>query len=155
MDKDKLQKFLIVARTKTYAGNQGKVKPLLLGSDQFEYQESDWFYRDIYYTGNGIFMGLEVVYYQNKPTWSMCYYGNFKQTTEEEIDKILRQALLNNWQTTRLWHYVEWIKENYKYVCVPDNQGSIAEMAGTEKIFKNNRQIYYFYYAGGLIWQEK
>jgi len=153
MNNDELQKFLTAARTKTYAGDQGKVQPLLSGSDQLEYQENDWFYRDIYYTGNGIFMGLEVVYYKNKPAWSMCYYGNFKKVAEEEIDKVLRKALLENYQTTRLWNYVEWKTENYKYVCVPDYQGSIEEMTGSEKIFKDNEQIYYFYYAGGLIWQ--
>lgn len=155
MNKDKLQKFLISARTKTYAGGGGKVQPLLSGSDQLEYREGNFFYRDIYYAGNGIFMGLEVVYYNDKPAWSMCYYGNFKKVSEEEIDNILRKALIENWQTTRLWNYVEWTKENYKYVCVPDYQGSIEEMAGSEKIFKNNEQIYYFYYAGGSIWEEK
>lgn len=155
MDYKKLENFLTTARTKTYAGGGGKVAPVLPGSDQLEYQEGDYLYRDIYYTGNGIFMGLETIYYKGNPAWSMCYYGNFKKTTEKEIDDILRKALIENWQTTRLWNYVEWLSGSYKYVCVPDYQGSIEEMAGSEKIFRDNQQIYYFYYAGGLVWTEK
>lgn len=151
MDKNKLIRFLKKARTKTYAGGGGKVKPLLEGSDQLEYKERDWFYRDVYFTGNGIFTGLETVYWRGKPVWSMCYYGNFKRMKEEEIDKILRKALLENWQKTRLWDYVEWKDRDYRYVCAPDFQGSINEVAGSEKIFRDDKEVYFFYYAGGLI----
>jgi len=151
MDKEKLLQFLLRARTKTYAGGGGKVLPLLSGSDQLEFKEDDWFYRDVYFTGNGIFMGLEVVYFQDNPVWSMCYYGNFRKLSEEEIDRVLRKALLENWQTARLWKHVEWESENYKYVCMPDYEGSIDEMAGSEKIFKEGQGVYFFYYAGGFI----
>ena len=151
LDKEKLLQFLLEARTKTYAGGEGKVKPILHGSVQLEHREGEWLYRDIYYVGNGIFMGLEVVHYQDKPVWSMSYYGNFKKMTEEEIDKILRGALIDEWQEARLWKRVEWEKGEFKYICEPDFEGSIDEMAGIEKIFKLGEQVYAFFYAGGLI----
>lgn len=151
MDKEKLQEFLIKARTKTYAGNSGKVAPVLAGSKQLEYQESEWFYRDVYYVGNGIFTGLEVLHFQEKPVWSMCYFGNFKNMSEQEIDKVLRRALIENWQKARLWENVEWEFEDYKYVCIPDFSGNIDEIAGSEKIFKNGKEVYFLYYAGGFI----
>ncbi|MEK9209271.1 MAG: DUF5680 domain-containing protein [Patescibacteria group bacterium] len=151
IDKEKLKNFLLIARTKTYAGAGGKTEPALNGSEQLEHKEGDWLYRDVYYTGNGIFMGFEVIHFQDKPVWSMCYYGNFKKMTEEEIDRVLRKALMENWQTTRLWNKVEWEFENYKYVCVPDFPGSINEIAGFERIFKDEKEIYSFYYAGGFI----
>ena len=151
MGKKKLLQFLLKARTKTYAGGGGKVKPLLAGSKQLEYQEENWFYRDIYYTGKGIFMGLETVYKNDKPIWAMSYYGNFKKISEVELDRILRKALLENWQTTRIWKKVEWKKGDYKYICQPDFKGSIEEMAGIEKIYKQGKDIYTFVYAGGLI----
>jgi len=150
-DKVKLQEFLLEARTKTYAGDGGKVEPAFAGSFQLEYKEGKWSYRDIYYTGNGIFTGLEVVYFKEKPAWSMSYFGDFRKLTEEEIDRILRKALMENWQTVRTWNYVEWELENYKYVCQPDSKGSIDEVAGTEKIFKAGEQVYSFYYAGGFM----
>jgi|AntAceMinimDraft_16_1070373.scaffolds.fasta_scaffold11080_6 hypothetical protein len=151
LDKEKLLQFLLKARTQTYAGAQGKVKSILNGSVQMEHKEGDWFYRDIYYIGNGIFTGLEVIHFKDKPIWSMCYYGNFKKMTEKEVDKILRGALMDKWQEARLWKKVEWEKDDFKYICEPDFEGSINEMAGMEKIFKSGDQVYTFFYAGGLI----
>lgn len=151
MEKEELLQFLLKARTKTYAGDGGKVQQVFKGSSQLEYKEGDWFYRDLYYTGNGIFMGVEVVHYQDKPIWSMSYYGNFKGMTEEEMDKILREALMANWQETRTWKKVVWEKEGYKYVCEPDFEGSIEELAGIEKVFKGDKELYRFFYGGGLI----
>lgn len=151
LNKKQLLQFLLKARTKTYAGGGGKVQPVFNGSTQLEHKEGDWFYRDLYYTGNEIFMGLEAIHYQGKPVWAMSYYGNYKGMTEEEIDKILRSALLANWQDTRIWKYVEWEKNGYKYICQPDFEGSIEELAGVEKISKKGKEVYKFHYAGGLI----
>ena len=151
MEKEKLQQFLLKARTQTYAGGKGKVKSLLNGSTQLEYRKGGWLYRDIYYMGRGLFTGLEVIHFQGKPIWSMCYYGNFKKMTEEEIDTILRGALIDKWKEARLWKKVEWEKDEFKYICEPDFEGSLDEMAGIEKIFKSGKQVYSFFYAGGLI----
>ena len=67
------------------------------------------------------------------------------------MDSVLREALMDNWETARTWQKVEWQKEDFKYICKPNFEGSIEEMSGTEKIFKNNEEVYYFYYAGGLL----
>lgn len=151
LDKEKLLQFLLKARTKTYAGASGEVEPAFKSSKQLEHKKGNWFYRDVYYTGNGIFMGLEVIHYQQKPVWAMSYYGNFKEMSEEEIDSILREALLENRQNTRIWKKVEWKKDEYKYICEPDFECSIQELAGMEKILKDGKEIYHFLYAGGLI----
>ena len=149
MELGKVREFLVEARAKTYAAAGGKVKPVLAGSTQLEYQDEDFLYRDIYYVGNGVFPGLETVYFDNKPVWSMSYFGNFKQITEEEADKVLRAALLDNWETTRLNKHVEWTKNNYKYVC--EGSGDMKELEGSESITKDGKQVYFFYYAGGFL----
>jgi len=151
MDRTSLTNFLLKARTKTYAGNGGKVKPIFMGSKQLEYKEGGWFYRDAYYTGNGIFMGTEIIYFKNKAVWGMSYYGNFKKMTEKEIDLILRTALLKNWKTARTWKQVKWKKGKYEYVCTSNPKGSIGDMGGTERIFKNKKEAYEFFYVGGLF----
>lgn len=151
MDKKKLTSFLIGARSNTYAGARGKVKPAFPGSTQLEYRQGEWLYRDLYNLGNRIFMGLETVYFENKPVWSMCYYGDFKKMTEPEIDKVLRAALIKYKDKVRLWHKVEWKKENFKYVCTPDYNRGIDEVAGLEEIYKGKDKVYLLYYAGGLI----
>ena len=151
LNKERLTQFLLKARTKTYAGDGEKVQLAFDGSSQLEYREGDWFYRDVYYTGPKAFMGLEAVYYQNKVVWSMSYFGNFKGMTEEELDKILRKALIENWETTRIWKKVKWEKDEYKYICQPDFEGSIDELAGLETIFRQGKEIYRFFYAGSIL----
>ncbi len=151
MDNDKVLEFLLRARTKTYASGGGKVEPIFPKLHQLEYKEEDFLYRDIYNMGNGLFMGLETVYFLNKPVLSMSYFGNFKQITEEEADQVLRKALMDNWDKARLWHRAEWKKDNYSYICEPDRTGDLDEFSGRENITKDGKQVYYFYYAGGLI----
>jgi len=71
--------------------------------------------------------------------------------SEEEMDKILRKALIENWQNVRIWKKVEWKKDDYKYICQPDFEGSIDELAGAEKILKGDKEIYTLFYAGGIL----
>lgn len=153
IDKNKLLEFLLEARKHTYAGGEGKATAVFSGSYQLEYRTGDWLYRDIYYSGknNGLFMGLETIYYQKEPIWSMSYFGDSGEMTEEEIDSVLKQALLDKWKETRLWKKVEWQKEDYKYICQSDFEGAIDKMAGMEEILKKDRQIYSFFYGGGII----
>jgi len=145
----KLTQFLLKARTQTYVGNAGKVEPLLQGSNQLEFTEGEWFYRDIYNQGNSKFIGLETVYYRDKPVWSMSYYGNFEHISEEEVDKILRKALLEKSDKVRLWNTVQ--HEMGEYVYMNDASGSIEEMEGSEIVERNNETVFFFYYAGGTI----
>jgi hypothetical protein len=151
MDKKKLLNFLIKARTQTYAGGGGKVAPAFKGAYQLESREGEWFYRDFYNLGNAIFMGLETVYFKDKPVWSMCYYGDFAKMTEKQIDEILRAALIKYKDKARLWHKIEWKKANFRYVCQPDFQIGIEKVAGLEEIYKGKEKVYYLFYAGGLI----
>ena len=151
MNKTHPLEFLIKARTKTYAGGGGKVKPAFAGTYQLEFKEGDWFYRDVYNTGNGIFMGLETVYLGEKPVWSMSYFGNFRAMTETEVDEILRLALIANKDKARLWHEVHWKKGEFTYSCIPEGKGSIDELSGSEEITKDGKPVYVFYYAGGFI----
>jgi len=149
INKDHLTIFLLNARKKTYAGNAGEVASLLVGSRQFEFKENEFLYRDIFNIGNNKYAGLETIYFQNKPVWSMSYYGNFESLTEEEVDKVLRKALSEKWDKVRLWNNVEYKVEDYIYSNT--GSGDIDELDGSEKLEKNGETVYYFYYAGGLI----
>ena len=149
MDKNKLTQFLLKARTKTYAGHNGRVEPLIAGSKQMEYKEGVWLYRDIFNIGNSKFAGLETVYFKNKPIWSMSYYGNFEKMTEEESDRILRKVLIDKWNEVRLWNNVKYEIGDFLYI--NEGSGNIDEVEGSEKIEKNGKTVFFFYYAGGYI----
>jgi len=151
LNKEKLEKFLLKARTKTYVGKGGKVKSVFGGSKQLEYQEGNWLYRDIYFNGPKIFMGIETVYFKEKAVFAMSYFGDYSGMTEREIDKILRKALMVNWQVARTWKIVNWQENGYQYSCVPAFKGSIEKMAGKEEILEKGKQVYQFFYAGGIL----
>lgn len=135
---------------KTYAGDGGKVASVFGGSEQLEYKEGDYLYRDVYYFGEKKFMGLETVYFQGEPVCSVSYFGSCSGKPEE-IYEFLKQALLENWKNVRIWKEVEWDKGDYKYICKPDFNGSIEEMAGAEQIYSKDKEVYRFFYGGGII----
>ena len=149
MDKLALEKFLLLARTKTYAAATGKASSLLPGSVQYEYAQGDFTYRDIYYLGNGLFPGLEMVFYHDEPVWGMSYFGDFSQMTEEQIDKILRHALVDQWETARTYKTVKKDYGEFAYSC--RGTGSLDELSGVEEIEIDGRRVYFFSYAGGYI----
>jgi hypothetical protein len=149
MKKDELEQFLLKARAKTYAAALGKSIPLLPGSVQYDYAGGDFSYRDCYYIGNGIFPGLETVFQNGKPIWSMSYFGDFSKMTEEQVDNMLRKPLMELWETTRIYNRVEKNYENFKYIC--EGSGSFDELKGTEEIYVGNEKVFFFYYAGGFI----
>jgi hypothetical protein len=150
MNRQELENFIIKARTKTYAGDGGKVTPSLDGSTQLEFVECDFKYQDVYFTGKNTFYGMETVYHKNKPIWGMSYYGNWGEMTEKEIDEILRGALMSN-PGTRLYKKVSWEKDDFLYECTPESTENINEIGGAETIHKNSEQIYVFYYAGSTL----
>lgn len=149
MNKDELTQFLFKARLNTYAGNAGKASPALKDSTQLEYLEGDWLYRDVYYVGKNTFVGLETIYQKDTPVFSMSYFGNWGEMTEEEIDNVLRGALVVN-PETRAFTDVKWEKDGFLYECATETD-SIDEIGGTEVISKGGEQVYYFYYAGSLL----
>lgn len=147
--KDRLIEFILRARRNTYASGGGKVTPSLKDSVQLEYTEDDFMYRDVYFIGNSIFNGIEAVYFEGKVVWSMSYFGDMKNLTEDEADKILRKALIDNWNTTRLWNDVQAEYDNFIYVCKA--KGSIDKMSGVEEILKEEEAVYSFTFNGGFI----
>jgi len=149
MNKHELEKFLVTARMKTYASDGEKVESVLSGSSQLEYAENDWLYRDIFYTGQNNFTGLEAIYFKDKPVFSMCYYGNWGVMTEAEIDAILQGALRAN-PETRTYKPIKWEKDGFFYDCSPDTD-SFDEVSGSEVITKDGERVYYLYYAGSVL----
>ncbi len=149
MSKITLKDFLLESRAKTYASGAGKVTPLLPGSVQYEHAASDYSYIDTYYIGNGIFSGLETVFHKQKPVWSMSYYGDFSAMTEEQTDTLLRKALIELKDKTRLYKKIEKDFGDFIYAC--HGSGTFEKLEGSEEITVGGKPVYWFYYAGGFI----
>lgn len=152
MDKAVLTNFLFKARGKTNAKLGGQVKPAIEGTEQTEYSEGNWLYRDIYFNGRNSFTGTDVVYYQGKPVWASSYYAKYTDITEEELDDILRKSI-EKYPNVNTWERIEKTNiDGYIYENIPntDNQ-SIEDVSGIEKITKDGKDIYSLYYAGGIL----
>lgn len=141
--------FLLTARTKTYAGNGGKVEPALSGSKQLEYIEGEYLYRDIYYVGAHVFLGIETIYFQNKPVWNMVYRGDWNDITDEEVANFLPSALIANANTARTNQRVEWTKDNYRYLC--EGEGELENFFGTETVFKDDQSVHRVMYHSAKL----
>ena len=152
MNKEEIAKILFNGRRKTNAKAGGQVSPGVDGTEQTEYTEGDWLYRDIYFNGEKSFSGIDAVYYQGQPVWASSYFGKFQGITEEELDKILRQTIIDH-PMTNAWQEIKRQKYNdYEYENIPDSESqSIDEVSGTEQILKDGKEVYVLHYSGGML----
>jgi hypothetical protein len=149
MTPDDALAFLVHARTQTYAAQRGRTEPLLDGSAQFEFSDGPWRYRDVYYQGNGLFPGLETVFHDGRPVFSLAYFGDFSRMSEGQADQMLQPALLALARTARTHVHVEEDFGTYRYVSA--GQGSPGELRGLEEITVAGERVYWLRYAGGFI----
>ncbi len=141
--------FCLRARTRTYAAQNGRTEPLLPGAHQFEHADGPWLYRDVYYQGNSVFPGLETVFHEGRPVWSMSYFGDYSAMSEDQADGMLQPALLALWETARTGVAVEHEFPGYRYTCA--GRGSAAQLQGREEIAVDGTCVYWLVYAGGFI----
>ncbi len=150
MNEYALEQFILKARKNTYASATMKsAKPLIKDTVQYEYAGNNYFYRDIYCIGNGIFSGLEVIYHKNELVWSMSYFGDFSGMTEVQADTLLRRAILDLWESTRMYEYIEKNYDDFLYTC--KGSGTIKKMKGIEEIHVAHKKVYTFSYNGGCM----
>ena len=144
---NKLKKFITEARKNTYAGNREPVKnPILAGSSQFEYKKSEYFYRDIYFSGKKNFIGQEVIYLKNKPIWSMIYCG---YSEPREVYAFLKKSLLMLSEKCRFGGECKFEENNFQYR--DKGKGTIERFDGEEQMFIKRQSVYRLKYQGGLI----
>lgn len=152
---DELIHFLLHAKRQTYAGQDdaASVAPLLPGSQQLEYYEAPFFYRDIYF-GMTSFVGQETVYFRERPIWAMGYAGGIlpEIADPQETHRIyafLRQAL-------QLVAYERPFRGPQRYHAGPyryldSTQGDITRFRGEEIILSGDKRMYELRYAGGIL----
>ena len=146
-----LSEFLVEAKINTYASNgEGVESNLDDGSHELIWRNGIWKYRDRY-LGFNPFLGEEVVWYQDKITWGMNYYG--KVTSNEvninEVYGFLKKAL-GQVVTERPFRGPAEFREGDWYY-VNKNSGSIDDFSGLEEICLGNQKIYELDYRGGLL----
>ncbi|MHA2220172.1 MAG: DUF5680 domain-containing protein [Candidatus Hodarchaeales archaeon] len=154
-DIESLEDFLIKAKKNTYAsqGDNASVEPLLPGTKQLEYQEGDFFYRDIY-VGMSYFVGQEIIYFKNNPIWSMCYAGGVEENVTEESDimQVYRylRVVLGKVSKENIFRGPKIVKDDDKEY-INESDGTIESFSGSEYITINGKRVYHLHYSGGII----
>lgn len=144
---ESLKEFLSEARRNTYAANATPIdNPRLLASTQLEFQKGNYYYRDIYFSGEKKFIGQEIVYQDSKLVWGMNYIGSQIGKLETNF---LKESLFKLAEKCRFGGVCEYEKRELKYQ--DQGQGSLEDFFGREEIFLEGKNIYKLSYQGGLI----
>lgn len=143
--------FLLEAKRNTYASEFPQVasEPFLESSKQLQYSRDEFLYRDIYF-GSEQFSGIEVVYVEKTPVWTMVYSGGILAPADSrEVFSFLKSALRSAStdfpvRGPRIFREGDLTYEN-------TYQGTIDKFLGQEHIMIKDSETYFLRYNGGLI----
>lgn len=149
MDHSELAIFLVEAKKNTYAAHKGKVGSSRKGSKDLAYRRGGYDYLDSYF-GERDFSGQEIVYLDEKPVWSMNYYGKMlNEDVPEGFNEALREALLRIEKVEPYRGCRNYRRRELAYSCTP--VGAISYFHGHETIDYKGQEIYRIYFHGGQI----
>lgn len=149
-----LIKFLLKAKSKTYAADGKEIIAQRPGFKELEFKEGDWEYRDSY-IGFYFAPGQEIVRFKGQPIWAMAYSGgmNLEYHGDKEFAKqtfnFLKKALLKVKESRPFRGPEEFKEGDYKYT--DSSEGDVKDFKGTEKIFYKNKEIFKQDYVGGIV----
>ncbi len=149
---ERFVQFLVKAKQNTYAAGGQEAGSSRPASHDLRYAEGDYLYIDSYLGGID-FAGEEGVWVQDRPVWSMNYYGTMHtDDITEDFSKCLKQALLRIPPDAPYRGPAEFrYDRHYLYRCYW--QGDLECFQGHETIFRDGQMIYELWYHGGRIRQ--
>jgi hypothetical protein len=155
IDQSEFLDFLLQAKRHTYAaGDRTAIveKSMLPGTTQLDWSSGKWLYRDVYYGGTR-FCGLETVFLDNAPAWSMCYFGGMKPGISGELTnqtyKFLQKALSLSSHERPYRGPESHIEENWTYQS--SLTGKLENFEGNEEIQMSGQSCYALSFTGGMI----
>src|ERR1700710_566380 len=152
----RLAAFLVEAKRRTYAGLDDDATiaaPIIPGSKQLEYSDSELSYRDIYF-GMTFFVGQEVVTDKQRAIWSMSYAGGVSPDIADRdkflgVYEFLRKALLHVGEDRPFRGPSHFAQGGYRYVNT--SEGELSECHGAERIYLDGIPVYGLRYSGGIL----
>ncbi|MCK6076570.1 DUF5680 domain-containing protein [Paenibacillus silvae] len=150
---DEFLDFLVEAKKLTYAsvGDDFSEEPLLDGSIQLEYTRGSFYYRDIYF-GTFFFSGLETVYSNGTPIWTMSYSGGVSKKYMDQTKVIylfLQNALKSVTLDSPFRGPSTFSSQSFTYV--NQCEGNYELFVGNEAVLENGENVYTLHYSGGLL----
>lgn len=146
MTRDEIIDFLILAKTKTYAGKGNESEPSRPCSHDLKYSEGELTYIDTFLGGER-FAGEEAVWIKNAPYWSMNYAG--RVTGENFSGDFLKEALKRVPHDMPFRGPLCYSEGGYTYSC--EVTGGFEWFQGYETISYKGEAIYDCYFHGCTI----
>jgi hypothetical protein len=148
--------FLLEAKRATYASQSDvttAVEPLLPGAHQLEYAAGPYLYRDIY-VGMARFAGQEMIYFEDRPIWSMSYAGGVVPALAhpDEVARIyiFLRAVLRQATPERPFRGPALYREgDFEYR--DESTGALEAFHGHETIRHASQTVYTLRYGGGAL----
>lgn len=157
MDLKKLAKFLVKAKTQTYASvDSQEIKAERPLHKELEFEEGEFYYRDSY-TGFFQAPGMEEVRLgkEGKTIWTMAYSGGMLPKFHEDIEfakkvfAFLKKVLGLVAENFPFRGPKEFEEEDWRYV--NKIEGNIKRFKGHEKIFFKGKEVFNQDYIGGVV----
>jgi len=149
MDFVQLADFLVEAKVNTYAAQKGKVGSSSKGSHDLAFGKGGYFYVDSYF-GEKDFSGEEIVYLEDRPIWSMNYYGKMlRDNVPDGFIEALRGALLKVRKEEPYRGCRYYARNRYEYFCTAE--GAIGFFHGCETVEYGKKEVYRLYFHGGQL----
>lgn len=152
LPKDVLAHFLNEANKNTYANKDAtKAESSRLKSEDYHFEKDGLVYHDTYF-GSRDFIGEEIVYQDDKPTWGANYYGFVldENIGEKEVYDFLRKALMQEYESmVPVRGPAKFDAGDWEYHFTVD--GDLARFTGQEEISLKGKVIYRCYVHGGYI----
>ena len=149
ISENELAHFLVEAKRNTYAAQKGRVASSRLESKDLGFRCGDYYYLDSYF-GEKDFSGQEIVYFKDKPIWSMNYYGKMLQDeVPQGFIETLRGALLKVEVDRPFRGCGTYSQGRYLYKCW--SEGTLFIFKGQESIRYGRKVVYCLNFHGGQI----
>lgn len=148
--------FLLEAKRTTYAAEgdaTAAAEPLLPGAHQREYAAGPYLYRDIY-VGMARLAGQEMIYYEDRPIWSMSYAGGVVPALAQpdEVARIYAflHAALRQVTPERPFRGPALYREgDFEYR--DESTGALEAFHGHETIHRAGQTVYTLRYGGSAL----
>jgi len=130
-----LERFIVAAKRASYVGDGARAEASRVGSHDLVFANGPWRYRDSYFGGTD-FVGQEVVWCENEPTWAMNYHGYILRPDLIDAARAgatIKAALSALYAQGRFLGGCEWQGEFGRYL--DRSEGDVARFSGLEAIW--------------------
>lgn len=119
-------------------------------SHTITFEDGKWSMHDNFFGGEP-YGGRQVLFFENRPVWMMVYYGKITSPDLAPIDiyNFLREALRYGTEERPYRGPESFVKGEFEYRS--SISGEADNFSGSESILKNNEQIYWASFLGGLV----